>query len=311
MPVRTKWIVATVVAVIALLVVLGTVVVALILALGKDTGWGKNQIALIHLSGVIAASSDGDLMADSGGANPERIINLLRKADRDSAVRAILLRVNSPGGTAAASQEISAEVRRTRKPVVVSVADIGASGAYMVSASADKIVAAPASDVGSIGVILEITDLERLANKLGIGVTVIKQGKYKDMGNPFRKVSPQERKILDAESKIVYEQFIGEVAEGRRLPLAKVRGLATGRTWVGTQAIQLGLVDRIGNMQDAIDLAARMGKIKGRPEVVTYETPSFAGILSQALGSMADGAAIGALRRAGLGDLSRRAPLNY
>lgn len=291
---KNKVVVWVVVGVLVLFLAFGCCGTLLVVSSGS--GLVKNRIALIHLTGVIAASSDGA----PGSADPETLIGELRRADADPAVRAILLRVNSPGGVAAASQEVAMEVARLDKPVIVSIADIGASGAYMISAEADKIVAAPASEVGSIGVIMEVPDIQRLADKWGVGMTVIKEGKYKDMGNPFRKLTPAEKRILQADAKITYDQFIEQIAKARKMPVAKVRQLATGRTWTGSEALQIGLVDEMGNYQDAVDLAARLGRIKGRPNVVDYETPSLTNIVNQLASSSANAAAARALSVDGL-----------
>lgn len=287
-----KWLVIGIAAVIGVTLFLGCCLALVLVSAGRDSGgFGRNRVALIHLTGLIAASSDSAAVA----ADPESLINTINKADQDPSVKAILLRVNSPGGVASASQEIAMQLARVRKPVVVSVADVCASGAYMISAEADKIVAPPAADVGSIGVIMEVADMEKLARKLGISMTIIKQGKYKDMGNPFRKLTPEERRILQSDAKITYEQFISQVAKARGLPATKVRQLATGRSWTAQEAKDLGLVDEIGNYQDAIDLAARLGKIKGRPNVVEYESPSLMNVINQLAGSTARAAAARAL----------------
>lgn len=234
---------------------------------------GGRKIALIRIEGVISASG-GDLFS-TAAAPPEDIIDQLRQADKDKGVKAILLRINSPGGTPAAAQEIFTELKRVKKPVVVSIADMGASAAYYIAAGADKIMASPGSEVGSIGVILMVPNLEELYRKLGIEYQVITQGKYKDMFAGNRPLTEEEKKLLEEEGQIVYNQFIEAVAEGRKLALPKVKDLATGRTWPGSEAKKLKLLDELGNYQDAIDLAKKLGKIKGEPEVVEYGEPTF------------------------------------
>ncbi len=244
--------------------------IAIILLLGgKPTFFGEARgIALIRIEGTISADRSGR------SVNPEDIIEQLRKADKDASVKAILLRINSSGGTAAASQEIYREVKRVKKPVVVSVADVGASGAYWVACGADRIVASPASNVGSIGVILIIPNLKELFEKVGIEYVVVSKGKYKDLGNPARRLTEEERKILDAQAKIVYEQFIDAVAENRKLSESEVKELATGLAFLGTEAKEKGLVDELGNFRDAVKMAARLGKIKGEPEIIEYQKPT-------------------------------------
>lgn len=238
------------------------------------------SVAVIRLEGVISALGTEGGILPTAGVSPERITEQLQQAEEDSRVKAILLRVNSPGGTPAASEEISFEVRRAKKPVVASIADIGASGAYWAVSGSDKIVASPTSFVGSIGVYMEIPDYRELFKKIGVQYVIIKQGKYKALGHPGKKLTEEERIILERQSKIIYEKFIEEVAVGRRnLSEREVRKLATGLAFPGTEALKLGLVDKLGNFQDALDLAAKLGKIKGKPEVVEYRKPSLIEIL--------------------------------
>ena len=174
---------------------------------------GGNAIALIHIEGVIAGTSGG---LTGGSATPERILSQLQQAEDDDRVKAVLLRVDSPGGTVAASEEIATEVSRLDKPVVVSIGDVGASGAYMVSSQADWIVSAPGSNVGSIGVILEVANLQSLLDKLGVKFAVITAGAYKDIGSPYRSLTATETKMLQGQVDLVYGQFIDIVAQGSR-----------------------------------------------------------------------------------------------
>lgn len=226
------------------------------------------SVALIRVEGEISASQES-----LSSVTPERIIEQLRWAERDRGIKAILLRINSPGGTAAASQEIFTELTRAKKPVVASIADIGASGAYWIACGADKIVASPTSAVGSIGVIVALPNLKGLLDKLGITYIVITKGKYKDIGNPARPLTEEEKKVLDEQAGIIYKDFIESVAESRRLSVEEVEKYATGLTYLGTQAKEMGLVDKLGNYTDAVKLAAKLGKIKGEPEVEEYEKP--------------------------------------
>ncbi len=226
------------------------------------------SVALIRVEGEISASQDG-----LSGITPEKIIEQLRWAEKDDSIKAILLRINSPGGTAAASQEIFTELKRAKKPVVASIADIGASGAYWVACGADKIVASPSSAVGSIGVIITLPNFKGLLDKLGVSYIVITKGKYKDIGNPARPLTEEERKVLDEQAEVIYRDFIENVAESRNLSLEEVEKYATGLTYLGSQAKEMGLVDQLGNYTDAVKLAAKLGKIKGEPEVEEYEEP--------------------------------------
>ncbi len=228
----------------------------------------EGSIALIRIEGEISASQES-----IRGVAPERIIKQLRWAEENDNVKAILLRINSPGGTAAASQEIFTELRRAKKPVVASIADIGASGAYWIACGADRIIASPSSAVGSIGVIITLPNLKGLLDKLGVTYIVITKGKYKDIGNPARPLTEEEKKVLDEQAGMIYRDFIENVAESRNLSLDEAERYATGLTYLGSQAKEMGLVDQLGNYTDAVKLAAKMGKIKGEPEIEEYEEP--------------------------------------
>lgn len=237
---------------------------------GKATAVGRRSVAVIHLDGVISGSSDGGL---SGGAvTPEAVLDLIREAEEDDSIKAVLFRVNSPGGSAAASQEIYEGITRMKKPSVVSVADTCASGAYYISSACRRIIANRASEVGSIGVVMEIPNIAELYRKLGIKFTYIYKGKYKTMGAPDRALTAEERMILDRDAEAVYGQFIDDVARSRHLPRKTVRGLATGRTWNGSEALDLKLIDGLGNYDDGLDEAARLGGLnKGAYDVRQLE----------------------------------------
>jgi protease IV len=243
---------------------------------------GQKGVAVIHVSGVIASSPQSGLLSATATTTPESLIAQLRRADTDNKVAAVLLRVDSPGGSAAASQEIFKEVKRMKKPVMVSIADIGASGAYYISCGADEIMASPASSVGSIGVIIQVANLEELYKKLGIQYVTIKQGKYKDMGSGDRPLTDEEKKLLEQETQEVYEQFINDVASSRDIPVSKVRELATGQTWNGSKAKDLDLIDSIGNYRDAVNKAGKLGGISGEPSVISYDQTSIWDIITGA-----------------------------
>jgi protease IV len=228
---------------------------------------GMDAIYLIRLEGVISATSSSGLFG-SASITPELIIEQLRSAEGNPSVKAILLRVNSGGGSAAASQEIYEELKKITKPVVVSVGDVCASGAYYISCAADKIIANRTSSVGSIGVILQVTNLEELYKKLGIQYTTIKQGKYKDVGSSSRPLSAEEEKLLEEQTFKIYDQFINDVAVSRKLSVEKVEEIATGWVYLGTEALELGLIDGIGTYRDAERIAAGLGGIKGEPRII-------------------------------------------
>jgi len=225
----------------------------------------------IRLEGVISAENYLGLF---GGATvtPEKIISQLDEARKNPNVKAILIRINSPGGSAAASQEIYEELKKVEKPVVVSVSEVCASGAYYVSAAADRIIANRSSSVGSIGVIMQIPNYEDLYEKLGIKYTTIKQGKFKDVGSPDRPITEEEKRLLEAQLKEIYRQFITDVAEARNMDTGEVEELATGWVFLGTEALELGLIDGIGTYKDAINIAAELGGIKGEPKVIRQES---------------------------------------
>jgi len=229
-----------------------------------------DSIYEIRLEGVISADNYSSIISGQA-VTPEEIIGQLDEAEKNPVVKAILIRVNSPGGSAAASQEIFEEVRKVKKPVVVSVSDMCASGAYYISSAADKIVANRSSSVGSIGVIMQIPNYEDLYEKLGVKYTTIKQGKYKDVGSPDRPLTSEEVSLFEAQLKEIYQQFISDVAEARNMDVKEVEKLATGWVFLGTEALELGLIDEIGNYKDAINVAAELGGIKGEPNIIKKE----------------------------------------
>ena len=241
---------------------------------------GGNTIAVIPFDGTISGTG-----ASPTNITPESFLKLLERAQDDDSVKAIVLRVNSPGGTVAASEEIATYVKNATKPVVVSVGDEDASGAYMVSSQADAIVANPGSAVGSIGVIMEIPNASAMLDKIGLSFKVIHAGKYKDAGSPFRSLTPAETAMLQDQIDQVYGQFIDIVASGRKLPRSKVESMATGWAWNGNEAKKMGLVDQIGTYKDALKTAARLGHIEGTYQTDIYnDTSSLNGLLSTLFG---------------------------
>ncbi|MBZ4688094.1 MAG: protease [Clostridia bacterium] len=231
-------------------------------------------IALIHIEGPITGGASSKFLEARAGSMS--IMEQLKSAREDNDVKAVLLRINSPGGSAAASQEIAAEIDKIKeagKIVVASMGDIAASGGYWIAARADKIMANAATMTGSIGVIMQQTDLTKLYEKIGIDINVIKSGKYKDIGSSAREMSPEEREILQSMVNDIFEQFVQVVAEGRNLPEDEVRKIADGRIFTGKQAKELGLVDRLGNFYDAVQFTADLAAIEGEPEIKVYTAP--------------------------------------
>jgi protease-4 len=230
-----------------------------------------DTVAVIPLQGQIAYGESN--LLEGQVANPESIENSLRQAEEDPTVSAILLEINSPGGSPVASEEVMSAVKNCTKPVVVWISDQGASGAYLVASSADKIVASPSSIVGSIGVILSLTDLSELYQKIGVNKYSIKAGEYKDMGADYRNLTAAEEKMLQDMVDQDYDYFIRLVAQNRNLNESYVRTIAEGKIYTGSQAKDLKLVDETGGKKQALNLAARLGGISDSYRVITI-TPS-------------------------------------
>jgi protease-4 len=215
-----------------------------------------DKVGVVEITGVIADSRE--------------VIRGIKSFVEDSGVKAIVLRVDSPGGGVGASQEIYQEVIKAKKVkrVVASFGGVAASGGYYVACGADRIVANPGTITGSIGVVMQFANLEELLKKIGYKGYVIKSGAHKDIGSPLREMSPDEKELLQEMVNTVHQQFIKAVAEGRKLSIEKVSAIADGRVFAGEQARDLGLVDDLGNLDDTIQVAAAMAGIKGRPAVV-------------------------------------------
>jgi protease-4 len=199
----------------------------------------------------------------------DSLVGILSKAGRDDGIKAVVIRVNSPGGSAAASQEIyNAIVRlKKKKPVIISMADVAASGGYYISSAADKIFADPATLTGSIGVIFSSLNYEGLFKKYGLEGVTIKSVKYKDIGSPYRKMLPEERAILQSSLNSVHQQFVRDVAKGRKMKVEDVAKIADGRVFTGEQAQKLNLVDNLGGMHEAVEYAAKKVGLKLPAEI--------------------------------------------
>jgi len=215
-----------------------------------------DKIAIVEIKGVISQSSG--------------IIEELQQYLEDEGVKAIILRIDSPGGGVGPAQEIYREVIKIKgkKKVVTSMGSVAASGGYYIASASDRIVANPGTITGSIGVIMQFSNLEELLKKIGIKGVVIKSGEHKDIGSPFREMTPEEKRIMQEVLDNVHQQFIQAVAEGRKLDRSKVVQIADGRIMTGEQAKNLGLVDQMGNLQDTIDITAKMVGIVGKPIVL-------------------------------------------
>ena len=217
----------------------------------SSTGLFEEKIGVVSINGTISSS--------------KKISSELVKFAKDDSIRAIILRINSPGGGVGASQEIYREVQKItpQKPVVVSMGSVAASGGYYVAAPATKIVSNPGTITGSIGVFIQFVRLEELLNKIGVDLEIVKSGEFKDMGSPDRKLTQRDRDILDALIKDLQGQFVTAVASGRNLSVEKVQEIADGRIFSGARAKDLGLVDFMGNFQDAVEIAKKIVGIKG------------------------------------------------
>lgn len=204
----------------------------------------------------------------------EGVVEQLERMRRDSSVRAVVIRLNSPGGGVAASQEIHEAVQKVReegKPVIASMGGVAASGAYYVACAADSIVANPGTLTGSIGVIMSFPNTEELFRKVGLKLEVVKTGKFKDIGSLARPMTAEERELLQTVLSNVYDQFVDAISEGRNLDREDILPYADGRIFSGDQARDYGFVDRLGDLNDAVLLAAGMAGIQGRPTVVKKE----------------------------------------
>jgi len=231
------------------------------------SGFLKTSSSGIGFSNKIGIVEITDEITDS-----ETIIEQLTDFNKDKHIKAIILRINSPGGSVGASQEIYSEVRKIAKTKIISMGDTAASGGYYIAAAGDKIVANPGTLTGSIGVIMSFYRVDELAKKIGFTMEVIKSGEFKDIGSSYRELTDREKELLNAVVLNIQEQFIKAVAEGRKLPIDKVREIADGRIFSGEMAKGLGLVDELGNFQDAVDLAAKMSGIEGEPTLVYTKT---------------------------------------
>jgi len=221
---------------------------------------GREKIALVEISGQIFDSRE--------------VVRQLSKYRRDDDIKAILLRIDSPGGAVAPSQEIYDEVLRVRadnKKIYASMGSLAASGGYYIAVAADRVFANPGTLTGSIGVIMAFGNAEKLMEKIGLEPQVVKSGKYKDVGSPARKMTAKERAYLQHVVDDVHQQFIDAVAKGRSMSTNEARKLADGRVFTGRQALELKMVDEMGGLEDVIVKLGEAVGIEGRPKVIWEE----------------------------------------
>jgi protease-4 len=245
------------------IVSVSAIVISLIIVMGikystqDDISDAEEKVGVVEVKGYIA--------------DPQDTIQDIRRYREDKSIKAIVLRIDSPGGGVGPSQEISREVQRTLlqdKKVIASLGAVAASGGYYIASAASGIVANPGTITGSIGVIMGFTDIQGLLQKIGVTPVVVKSGEYKDIGSPVRTMTDAERTLLQTFSDQVHRQFITAIAEGRHIEYEKVASVADGRILTGENAHELGLVDRLGNLEDAIAWAGEMGGITGKVSAV-------------------------------------------
>lgn len=292
------WVVAIIVALF--LLTLGTV--AVVLLMGPETGsntasrpsWeeeyisgsGADKIVVVPVTGVIGA--EGDAFSASG-TTPETLKSQLRQAAGDKRVKAVILEVNSPGGGVVASDEMHKAIldfkQENKKPVVVQMKEVAASGGYYISTAADKVVANPTTITGSLGVIFSYLNYAEAEKRLGLDQVVIKSGKFKDIASPSRELTPEEHKILQSLIDESYNQFVQVISQGRNMPPERVRKIADGRIYSGLQAKSLGLVDSLGGLETAVDISRQLANTEEATVVRYTRKPGFLELLRTRLGS--------------------------
>jgi len=254
---KNRWMLWSAVGVGGLLLLFGLCVLVATALLGdRDAMMGGDGVGIVEVKGVIVDGAD--------------TIRQLRALKKDKRVKAVVVRIDSPGGVVGPSQEISAQVKELAKvkKVVVSMGSVAASGGYYIAAPATLIYANPGTITGSIGVLMKFSNIEGLMGKVGMKSFTIKTGKFKDVGSPVRSMKPEERAMLQGVIDSTHRQFVRAVAEGRKLPVSSVAAIADGRIFTGEQALALKLVDRLGTLQDAVEEAARLGGVQGEPELI-------------------------------------------
>jgi protease-4 len=240
------------------------------------SGYGRDKILLMDISGVILEGPHRLLGLTKGVTSPSRIKEELEKAAQDDRIKAVVLKINSPGGTVSAADVILHELKSFKAakgvPLVVCLQGLAASGGYYVAQAGDTIIAYPTCITGSIGVIAMKFNLRGLMDKIGVGEDVVKSGKWKDFWSPFRPATPQEKEMMQQVINDFYRNFVDVVAAGRHLSLKKTREVADGRIYTASQARDLGLVDQLGYLDDALELARVKAGLEN-PRVITYHRP--------------------------------------
>lgn len=246
---------------IIILVVIAALMSLIVTALGGFSG---------RTGGIPFASKVGVIPIVGEIRDSTQTLKNLKAFAEDSSIKAIIIRVDSPGGGVGASQEIYREIMRTReiKKVIVSLGGVAASGGFYIASAGDKIVANPGTITGSIGVIMEYVQFSDLAEKIGFSLEVVKSGEFKDIGSPHRELTERDKKVLKEVIDDIQNQFVEAVAEGRNLPTEKVKEIADGRVFTGAMAKKWGLVDELGNFEDSVNLAKELAEIEGEVSLV-------------------------------------------
>jgi protease IV len=228
--------------------------------LGKGSLFSlQERVGVVEIKGLLTDSAT--------------VIKQLDRYQDDDSIKAIVIRINSPGGAVGPSQEILREVVKVRakKKIVASLGTVAASGGYYIASGADLIMANRGTATGSVGVIMQFANVEGLTKKVGLDFFNLKAGRYKDVGSPFRAMTPEDQAYLQGFIDNIYNQFINDVAQNRKIPLDRMKTLAEGRLYTGEEAKEAGLVDEFGNLPDAIDKAGRLAGIKGKVKAVYPE----------------------------------------
>jgi protease IV len=247
---------------IFLVIIIAVIIILITLYLAISLGSsGDGKIGVVEIEGAITDMKEA--MED------------VVKFKEDDSIKGIILRINSPGGAVGPTQELYSEIKKLKpsKKVFVSMGSVCASGGYYLAVTGDKVYASPSTITGSIGVIMEQAVVEDLMKKIGVEANTIKSGAFKDTGTPFRKMRDDERKYLQGVIDSIYEQFVNDVAEGRKIPVDRVKQLADGRIYTGLQAKETGLVDNIGTFYDVVDDMQKELGIHGKPSLVYGKRP--------------------------------------
>lgn len=244
------------------------------------SGQGRGRVLIVDVTGVIGASVDGFAATQLSQAE---LLSQLRQATEDPDIKAVVVRVDSPGGGVVASNELHqalTEVRAAGKNVVVSMGSVAASGGYYIATAAERIYANPDTFTGSLGVIITLLNYQEAFNNLGLRQVIFKSGQFKDIGSPVREVSPEEQAILQSIIDQAYQGFVDVIVAGRNLPRARVLQLADGRIYNGQQALELGLIDELGDLEEALAGAKELAALEDDALVVRYRSePSFFDLL--------------------------------